>query len=243
MVKVTINPGTGIMQAISGGMTQVSIDVVVEETDSSLPFQLVGTTIDWNDGTQPISYPGLNAEQPSPLVLMNLHHRFGFGVYNVTVTAHNNRSPEPDIVTASIPITIIPSGAKAQPQRYIFGPILPRDDGPPSPQTWMFDLDSDLRILQSNIKMLLLTTKGERIMQPTYGTNLRRIIFELNVASVETIIQQEIAQAIAAFEPRVTISTLQVQRMASDSRAVNVNAMFLSRQNGQPFQVNLQVSE
>jgi RND family efflux transporter MFP subunit len=43
--------------------------------------------------------------------------------------------------------------------------------------------------------MLLMTSKGERLMYPDYGTNIRNIVFELNVASIETIVQQEINQA------------------------------------------------
>ena len=243
MLNIATNPSAGIKRAIFGGTTEVSIDVVVEETDDSLPFQFVGAEIDWNDGAQPVSYPGLNAEQKSPLLLMGLRRNLGLGVYAVTITAHNNRSPQPDVVKALVPITISPSNAKAPPARYLFGPILPRDDGAPSAQTWMFDLGNDLLILASNLKMLLLTTVGERIMQPTYGTNLRRIIFELNVASVQAIIQQEVAQAIAKFEPRVTLASLEVQRQASDPRSVNLAATFLSKQNGQLFAVNLPLTQ
>ncbi len=243
MLKITLNPVAGISRSISGGTTSVSFDAVVEETDTSLPFQLVGASVDWNDGSQPQQYPGPSLEQPSPLLLLGLRRALGVGVYAVTVTAHNNRSPQPDTVKAVLPITISQAGLKAAPPRNIFGPIIPRDDGLPNTQTWMFDTDSDLAILQSNIKMLLITTKGERIMQPTYGTNLRRIIFELQVASIETIIQQEITQAINQFEPRVTIAALQVQRVPSNPRSVNVNCTFLSKQNGQPFEVNLQFAK
>lgn len=242
MLRLTINP-TSITRSVSGGTVGVSIDVVVEETDSSLPFQNVGVAIDWNDGAQPDYYPGRNVEQSSPLVLLGLRRNLGIGVYAVTATAHNNRSPQPDTVKATVPVVVTQAGLRAAPARNIYGPVLPRDDGLPNNQTWMFDTGSDLQILQSNIKMLLLTTKGERIMQPTYGTDLRRIIFELNVASIETIIQQEIAQAISKFEPRVTISSLHVQRQTNNPRSVNVSAAFLSKQNGQPFEINLQFDQ
>jgi len=243
MLQITLNPATGLSRSIAGGTTAVAFDAVIEETDTTLPFQLVGATVDWNDGSAPIPYPGFSAEQPSPLALLGLTRNLGIGVYAVTITAHNNRAPQPDTAKATLNITITQSGLKAAPPRNIFGPVLPRDDGLPNNQTWIFDVGSDLQVLQSNIKMLLLTTKGERIMQPNYGTNLRRIIFELAVASVETIIQQEIAQAISTYEPRVTLTSLQVQRVATDSRAVNVVCAFLSKQNGQPFQINLQFAK
>lgn len=243
MLSVTINPASGIARSIPGGTTPVTFDAVIEEADSSLPFQLVGASVDWNDGSQPVAYPGPSAEQASPLALLSLSRNLGIGLYAVTVTAHNNRAPIPDTVKATLTVTISPSAANAAPPRNIFGPVLPRDNGLPNNQTWSFDTGSDLQVLQSNIKMLLLTTKGERVMQPTYGTNLRRIIFELNVASVETIIQQEISQAIGLFEPRVVLTALQIQRLPDDPRSVNVICAFLSKQNGQPFEINLQYAK
>ena len=34
--------------------------------------------------------------------------------------------------------------------------------------------------LKSNVRNLLLTKKGERLAQPTFGTNLHRLLFEPN---------------------------------------------------------------
>lgn len=243
MLSITLNPSAGISRSIAGGTTAISFDAVVEETDTSLPFKMVGATIDWNDGSQPEAYPGPNAEQASPMALLGLRRNLGVGTYVITVTARNNRAPVPDTAKAILPVTITLSGRNAAPPRNIFGPVLPRDDGLPNKATWMFDTGSDLQLLQSNLRMLLLTSKGERIMQPSYGTNLRRILFELNVASIETIIQQEIAQAINLFEPRVTITSLQVERRNTEPRSVNVLCQFLSRQNGQPFEINLQFAK
>lgn len=238
MLRLTLNPEGGITRNIAAGTTAVSIDVVVEETDVTLPFQLVDAAIDWNDGQQPVVY----SDQAAPLVLMGLARNLGVGVYAVTVTASNNRAPTPDTIKAVLPITISQM-ASGVPQRIIFGPVLPRDDGFPNAQTWLFDMGSDLQLLQSSVKMLLITVKGERVMLPTYGTNIRRMIFELNVASVEAIVQQEVSQAINQFEPRVTLRALQVQRLEHDPRAVNVYCSFLSRVNGQPFDLNLQFAQ
>ncbi len=238
MLKITLNPETGITRNIGGGTTAVEIDVAVEETDANLLFQQVEATVDWNDGQQPLEF----GPQASPLVLMGLARTLGAGVYAVTVTARNNRAPVPDSVKAVLPITINQATAAA-PQRFVFGPVLPRDDGFPNNQTWMFDVGSDLQVLQSSVKMLLITAKGERLMLPNYGTNLRRMIFELRVASVEAIIQQEINQAVSLYEPRVALQSLEVQRVNGDPRAVNVSCSFLSRMNGQPFDVNLQFSQ
>lgn len=238
MLRITLNQ-TDITRSIAGGTTVVEIDVIVEETDTTLPFQYVETTIDWNDGQQPVVYPA----QASPRVIMGLTRVLGVGVYAVTVTATNNRSPVPDTAKEVLTVTINQLATVGPPARIIFGPVLPRDDGLPNASTWLFDVGNDLQVLQSSIKMLLITTKGERVMLPTYGTNLRRMIFELSVASVEAIVQQEINQAINLFEPRVSLQSLQIQRVGNDRRAVNVSCSFLSKMSGQPFDVSLQFAQ
>ena len=197
----------------------------------------MSATLDWNDGTQPVAFP----EQDSPLTVQATRN-LGLGTYSIRLTAFNTKSPVPDQLSIIFPWQITQLNAQAPPARNIFGPILPRDTGSPSAQDWNFNLDADLRVIQSNLKMLLLTAKGERLMLPDYGTNLKRIIFELNVATVETIIQQEIAQAVALWEPRVTLQTISVVSN-ENARYVTVQALFLSRQNGQPVAVDLQYAQ
>ena len=227
-----LNPMVTMERQIAAGT--VAIPVYAQVVD---PGNRVSATVDWGDGTQSVLY----AEQDSPLVI-DAQRRLGFGTYYVTVSARNTKSPEPDTVKVVFPWQITELSPVAPATKNIFGPVLPRDDGLPNNQTWNFDTGSDLQLLASNIKMLLITTKGERIMTPTYGTNLRRIIFELSTISVEAILQQEISQAIAQWEPRVTLQTILINRDAN-TRQVGVEATFLSRQSGQPLQVNLQFAQ
>lgn len=226
------------VREISGGTTAIGLYVVVSETDGDLPDRLVGAEVDWNDGTLPVAYPGSNQEQTSPLVI-NVARNLGLGTHVVTVTAHNNRAPQPDVCRVTFPWVIRQLGGGPPRRRSLFGPVLPRDDGLPNAQTWAFDTGSDADILRSNLKMLLLTTKGERIMQPAYGTNLRRILFELNAPAVEALVQQEISQAAAQYEPRVTLQRLEVIRLP-DERAVTVAATFSSKLNDGSFNLNLE---
>jgi len=223
-----LNPLAMMERQIASGHTPIPVyaQVVADER--------VKAVLDWNDGGQPVVFP----EQDSPLVIQT-QHNLGLGTYNITLTANDTDSPNPAEIKIVFPWTISLLSTTGLPARNLYGPILPRDEGLPNPQTWNYNLDADLRVLASNIKMLLITAKGERIMSPDYGTNLKRIIFELNVASVEGILQQEIAQAVARWEPRVTLQSLVVERDAN-RRLVTVRAVFLSRQSSQPFDVNLQ---
>lgn len=226
-----LNPLVLMERQITAGTTPIAIYANVQDTGR------VRATIDWNDGTQLVEYP----EQDSPLVIQATR-KLGFGTYSITVTAYNTKSPTPDQIKAIFPWQITPLEPVAAPARNIFGPILPRDNGLPNAQTWNFDTGADLTVLASNLKMLLMTAKGERIMSPGYGTNIKRIIFDMNTASVETILQQEIAQAVAQWEPRVTMQSISVDR-DTNNRQVQVQVTFLSRQNGQSFETNLQFAQ
>ena len=197
----------------------------------------VRAVLDWNDGSQPVAF----AEQDSPLIVQ-AQHALRFGTYNIALAAYDTDSPTPAQVKVIFPWVISKLDPIGPSTRNIFGPILPRDTGLPNAQTWNFDTDSDLRVLASNIKMLLITARGERIMLPTYGTNIKRILFELNLASVEAILQQEIAQAVAIWEPRVVLQALDVAR-DTNQRSVTVVATFLSRQNNKPLDVTLQFNQ
>ena len=73
----------------------------------------------------------------------------------------------------------------------------------------------------SNVKNLLLTAKGERYMQPEFGTELRYILFENITDEGEFIdrIKGDIIEAITTWIPYVGITSLDVNiNMADDGR-------------------------
>lgn len=64
----------------------------------------------------------------------------------------------------------------------------------------------------SNVKNLLSTAKGERYMQPDFGTELRFILFEniSNEGELESAIKDEIIGAITTWLPYLNITRLDV---------------------------------
>ena len=78
----------------------------------------------------------------------------------------------------------------------------------------------------SNVKNLLLTAKGERYMQPDFGTELRFILFE-NISSEDAFaerIRGEIISAINTWLPYLSVKNLEVNlNMTSDGRVDNPN--------------------
>ncbi len=66
--------------------------------------------------------------------------------------------------------------------------------------------------IKSNIKSLLLTQKGERLMQPTFGSNLQRALFEQNSDNLDDFIEDTIMEAIDTWMPYVTIESIVYDR-------------------------------
>ena len=153
-------PPEEISRSVAKGTVTIPIDCVVVETDTNLPYQAVSAEVDWNDGTLPVHYPSASptATQASPLTL-SVRRDLPLGTYAIRVTARNNRAL-PEQVTVTFLATVSALGLDADPPRYVFGPILPRDEGVPNRQTWNLDTGSDLLILESSVRMLLLTAKG-----------------------------------------------------------------------------------
>lgn len=62
----------------------------------------------------------------------------------------------------------------------------------------------------ANAKNLLLTNKGERIMQPTFGCDLRKSIFEFNDSILTTNIDSKIRSEFEFWLPYIFINELTV---------------------------------
>lgn len=76
--------------------------------------------------------------------------------------------------------------------------------------------------IKSDLLVLLQTNPGERVYLPTYGTPLRRLMFEPNDASLQETARQMIIQSISMWEPRVSIQQIEVLNKVDDS-SLNVD--------------------
>ena len=70
----------------------------------------------------------------------------------------------------------------------------------------MLEAEADIK---SSLIIILSTTIGERVMQPTFGCNLDQLVFEPMDTTFATYITQLIKNAILYFEPRVTLDDVQ----------------------------------
>jgi phage baseplate assembly protein W len=75
----------------------------------------------------------------------------------------------------------------------------------------------DEEAVKEAIKNLILTDRGERLMQPLVGGNIRAMLFENNTPSTIKIIQESIKETINFYEPRATLLDVVVQSSLDES--------------------------
>ncbi|MDJ0703316.1 MAG: GPW/gp25 family protein [Leptolyngbyaceae cyanobacterium MO_188.B28] len=59
-----------------------------------------------------------------------------------------------------------------------------------------------------SLQILLSTSLGERVMQPTYGCNLQDLVFETLTPTVASSIKERVRTAILYHEPRINLDRL-----------------------------------
>lgn len=77
---------------------------------------------------------------------------------------------------------------------------------------------SDEDDIRSSLRILLSTTVGERRMQPKYGCNLQKLVFEPVDTTLTTYIKDLIRTAILYFEPRIILDNVVLEPDALEGR-------------------------
>jgi|TARA_R110000824_G_scaffold79747_2_gene200787 phage baseplate assembly protein W len=66
-------------------------------------------------------------------------------------------------------------------------------------------------IAKQNLKMLVLTAPGERVMEPEFGVGLRRYLFELENTGLSSTIKQRIFDQALKYLPYLQISSVEIE--------------------------------
>jgi len=110
---------------------------------------------------------------------------------------------------------------------YAYGITLPIKNGP----TGYFEQAFTSREqAKSNLINLLLTERGERVMQPDFGTGLKSLLFEqMDDEEFESRITDTIVQSVSFWLPYIKISGIDIEATDElrDRNQVNVYLQFL----------------
>jgi phage baseplate assembly protein W len=79
-----------------------------------------------------------------------------------------------------------------------------------SPVDRSVDMVSGEKDIQESLNILFSTAPGERIMHPSYGCGLKRMVFENINMTARTRIKDLIERAVLFFEPRITLERVEI---------------------------------
>jgi phage baseplate assembly protein W len=78
-------------------------------------------------------------------------------------------------------------------------------------------------VIKSSLTVLLRTPKGCRVMRPTLGVSIQKLVFENQGPALQSMIQREILAGIANFLPQVVVRKLD---FSEDEHKIQVNVTY-----------------
>ncbi len=92
--------------------------------------------------------------------------------------------------------------------------------------------------IKESIRNLLLTDRGERLMQPNIGGNIRAMLFENITPGNLTLIEDQVRTTLDLHEPRAEIIDVTVTSI-DDQNVVRIRIQFYILNNQQPISVDV----
>lgn len=80
-----------------------------------------------------------------------------------------------------------------------------------------FKRKTDNDLIKESITRILLTSKGERVNNPEFGSNLQRFLFAFNTLDSFEEIEEDITSSISRWEPRASIQYINTIRSGPNS--------------------------
>ena len=80
--------------------------------------------------------------------------------------------------------------------------------------------------IKQNLKMLLLTNPGERVMRPGFGVGIQKYLFEMSDNSVYAEIDSNIRQQVSIYFPFVKIKNVRFDSKDADSNKIKLTIIY-----------------
>jgi phage baseplate assembly protein W len=100
---------------------------------------------------------------------------------------------------------------------------------------------SDRAGVRQALLLLLLTRPGERVLRPTYGCELYRLMFWPNDDTTAGLAIHYVRQAVERWEPRVDNLRVDAQRNADDPSRLDVTLEYRVRSTGNEDRLSVQL--
>lgn len=107
-----------------------------------------------------------------------------------------------------------------------------------SPLSQDLTVHKDEDAVRESIKNLILTDRGERLMQPSLGGNISAMLFENLTPSVLKLIEDQVRTTIKLYEPRAELQNVAVTSNIDDN-TVKVKITFYIKNVEQPIDLDV----
>lgn len=84
-------------------------------------------------------------------------------------------------------------------------------------------MSSDIKDIDESIRIILSTTPGERIMQPEFGCNINRFVFDGVSTTFLTRMNHEVRLALSNYEPRIEFLNLTVVEYRAEEGLMRIS--------------------
>ena len=79
------------------------------------------------------------------------------------------------------------------------------------------------QVAQQNLKMIVLTAPGERVMIPGFGVGIRNYLFENATLTTFETIRQKIKQQVSIYAPYISINSINFSQENTDFNFVELD--------------------
>lgn len=100
---------------------------------------------------------------------------------------------------------------------------------------------TDAELVKQSLIQILNTERGERVMRPLFGCNLRQYVFENNNELLGELLRAEISSAIGQWEPRAALQNVYFER-SDTTMTVTVEYTVVTTQTEDTLQVAVPVT-
>jgi len=77
-------------------------------------------------------------------------------------------------------------------------------------------------MIKQNLKMVILTNPGERVMEPEFGVGIKQFLFENFQSDVYARIDQKIREQVNIYLPVISINRLEFVRLTQDQNLLSL---------------------
>ena len=90
-----------------------------------------------------------------------------------------------------------------------------------------YALNQDIKsVIKQNLKMLFLTSPGERIMYPNLGVGLKRFLFEQSTEETYDAIKDRIYSQVEEYMPFIDINELIIEQDQEEMNLINIKMYY-----------------